>query len=117
MATAEAQQLQRPAARRTLYCYAHEHLTRTLRGLTGAQETAYAVAVERGYELGPLFLEEDSSGSGMQALVDALTLHDGAVAVAMPHRGHLIPLGGPQTWQTFLEVLTGHPVVFTSRTH
>lgn len=116
MATAEANRVQRSTAQRILYCYAHERLTRTLRDLVDVQEIAYAHAVERGYQFGPLFLEEDSSGCAMQALVDVLTRHVGRVAVAVPHRGHLIPLGGAQEWQQMLEHLTGHPVVFTNQT-
>jgi hypothetical protein len=54
----------------------------------------------------------------MQALVDAVAaVHDGSAAVAVPHRGHLIPLGRPHEWQMLLEQITGHPLVFTGRTH
>jgi hypothetical protein len=104
------------AVQRTLFCYAHERLTRTLRNLADLQEAAYAAAVERGYRLGPLFVEEDSSGRAMQALIDATALPSGGAAVAVPHRGHLIPLGGSQEWQQLLEELTGHPLVFISHT-
>lgn len=103
-------------ARRVLYCYAHEGLTRTLRDLVGVQEAASAVAVERGYHLGPLFVEEDSSGNAMQALIEEMTIQLGKAAVAVPHRGHLIPLGAPQDWQWLLEDLTGHPLVFINHT-
>ena len=103
-----------PAVRRTLFCYAHERLTRTLRNLADLQEAAYAEAVKRGYYLGPLFVEEDNSGRAMQALIDAMTDEVGHGAIAVPHRGHLIPLGGPQEWQQVLEELTGHPLVFIS---
>ena len=105
-----------PAVQRTLFCYAHERLTRTLRDLANVQEAAYTEAVERGYLLGPLFVEEDSSGRAMQALIDAMTVQPGEGAIAVPHRGHLIPLGGPQEWQQLLEELTGHPLVFISHT-
>ncbi|TDX03713.1 hypothetical protein [Kribbella sp. VKM Ac-2566] len=104
-----------PAVQRTLFCYAHERLTRTLRDLAELQEAAYAEAIERGYQLGPLFVEEDSSGQAMQTLIDAVLLEIGGAAVALPHRGHLIPLGGPREWQQLLEELTGHPIVFISR--
>jgi hypothetical protein len=101
---------------RILYCYAHERLARTLRDLVDVQAAAYRVAVDRGYQLGPLFVEEDSSGRAMQALIESAAVHDGAAAVAVPHRGHFIPLGGPHEWQLVLEELTGHPLVFTSHT-
>ncbi|TCC28750.1 hypothetical protein [Kribbella sindirgiensis] len=101
-----------PAAHRTLFCYAHERLTRTLRDLAAVQEAAYAMAIEREYHLGPLFVEEDSSGRAMQALIDATALTHGGAAIAVPHRGHLIPLGAPREWQLLLEELTGHPLVF-----
>jgi hypothetical protein len=104
-----------PTARRTLFCYVHERLTRTLRDLVDVQKAAGAMAFERGYLLGPLFVEEDSSGRAMQALLDAMTDQAGEGAIAMPHRGHLIPLGGPEEWQQLLEQLTGHPLVFVSR--
>lgn len=105
----------RPVGGRTLYCYANERLARTLRDLVGVQEAAYARAVERGYRLGPLFVEEDNSGCAVRALVDAVTSHTGEAAVAVPHRGHLIALGGPEEWQRLLEELTSHPLVFTGR--
>jgi hypothetical protein len=60
-------------------------------------------------------VEEDSSGRAMQALIDTAAVHDGA-AVAVPHRGHFIPLGRPHEWQLLLEEVTGHPLVFTSHT-
>ena len=91
---------------RILYCYAHERLARKLRDLVEVQQAACRVAIERGYGLGPLFVEEDSSGRAMKALIDAVVSHAGGAAVAVPHRGHLIPLGGPHEWQVFLEEIT-----------
>lgn len=104
--------------RRTLYCYAHERLARTLRALFVVQQAANRAAIDLDYCLGPLFVEEDSSGQAMQALIDAATAtsHDAGAAVAVPHRGHFIPLGGAREWQLFLEQLTGHPMVFTGHT-
>ncbi|MFD7154305.1 hypothetical protein ACFV9C_06895 [Kribbella sp. NPDC059898] len=101
--------------RRTLYCYAAECLVRRLRDLAEVQRTAYRASTERGYQLGPLFVEEDESGRAMHALMDAVADHKGAAAVAVPHRGHLIPLGRPRVWEWLLEELTDHPLVFTSR--
>jgi hypothetical protein len=116
MTTAEPNQEQRSIVRRTLYCYAHERLVRTLHGLVDVREAAHAQAIEHGYHLGSFFLEEDSSGRAMQALIDTMARDGGAVALIVPHRGHLMPLGGAEEWQQFLEYLTGHPLVFTSRT-
>jgi hypothetical protein len=99
-----------------LYCYAHERLARKLRDLLEVQEAAYLIAMEHGYDLGPLFVEEDGSGRAMQSLVEAATSHIGGAAVAIPHRGHLIPLGGPLEWQAFLEESIGHPLLFTGHT-
>lgn len=107
----------RSSVRRTLYCYAQGAISRTLRDLLEVRQAALAAAIERCYDLGTLFVEEDSSGRAMHALVDAASLDAGKAAVAVPHRGHLIPLGAPREWQQFLEELTGHPLVFTSRTH
>jgi hypothetical protein len=106
----------RSSLQRILYCYAHERLARTLRDLVEVQRAACRVATERGYHLGPLFVEEDSSGRAMQALIESAAVLDGAAAVAVPHRGHFIPLGRPHEWQLFLEEMTGHPLVFTSHT-
>ncbi|MGZ0147882.1 hypothetical protein ACXJJ3_12500 [Kribbella sp. WER1] len=69
-----------------------------------------------GLRLGPLFVEKSCSGHAMQALTAAVSADEGATAVAVPHRGHLIPLGRPQVWEWLLEELTDHPLVFTSRT-
>jgi hypothetical protein len=107
----------RRAPQRTSYCNAHECLTRTVRDLACVQEAEYAQAVERGYHPGPLFLEADNSGSAMEALIDAVTRGVGRAAVAVPHRGHLIPIGGAWEWQAFLQDLTDHPLVFARPTH
>jgi hypothetical protein len=105
------------ALRRTLYCYAQEHLASRLRDVVELHEAANRYAVEHGYLLGPLFIEEDNSGQAMQGLIEAAALHnDGGAAVAIPSRGHLIPLGRPHDWQLFLEQITGHPLVLTGRT-
>jgi hypothetical protein len=104
----------RSEARRTLYCYAAECFVRTLRDLADVQRSVYKASLERGYNLGPLFVEEDNSGQAMRALIEAVAAHDEAAAVAVPHRGHFIPLGRPHEWQSLLEELTGHPLVFTS---
>lgn len=101
---------------RTLYCYVQESLVHTLRKLVDVQAAAYALAIQRGYRLGPLFVEEDDSGSAMWALFEAVEAAPGRVAVAVPHRGHLIALGGLDRWQQLLEELTGHPLVVTGRT-
>jgi hypothetical protein len=107
-----------PRVKRTLYCYAQEHLASRLRDVLEVQKAAGRVATERGYSLGPLFIEEGSSGQAIQALIEAATaFHDGGAAVAVPSRGHFIPLGRPHEWQMLLEELTGHPLVFTGRTH
>ncbi|MGW6276813.1 hypothetical protein [Kribbella sp. NPDC055071] len=102
-----------PGVHRMLYCYSHERLVGKLRDLVEVQEAAHRLAMEREYELGPLFVEEDASGRAMQALIEAATSHIGGAVVAMPHRGHLIPLGGPLEWQAFLEETTGHSLLFT----
>lgn len=103
------------SARRTLYGYAAERLVHRLRGLAELQQVvAYRESVERGYQLGPLFVEEHDSGRAMQALVEAVSAGQGAAVVAIPHRGHLVPLGRPHVWEWLLEELTGHPLVFTS---
>jgi hypothetical protein len=107
----------RRTGQRILYSYAHECLTRTLRDLADVQDAAHARAAECGYQLGPLFLEADNSGSAMQALVDAVRCGAGRAAVAVPHRGHLIPIGGAWEWQAFLQDLTDHPLVFARPTH
>ncbi|GAA1582053.1 hypothetical protein [Kribbella karoonensis] len=101
--------------RRTLYCYAAGCLARTLRELTEVQRIAGRAAVERGYQLGPLFVEESCAGQAMHTLMDAVSAGEGTAAVAVPHRGHLIPLGQPRAWEWLLEELTGHPLVLTSR--
>ncbi|MFD3400283.1 hypothetical protein ACFWUU_06400 [Kribbella sp. NPDC058693] len=106
----------RSGTQRILFCYAHERLARRLRDLVELQTAAFQAAEQRGYRLGPLYVEEDDSGQAMQALIDAAMAHAGAVAVAVPHRGHLIPLGAPREWQQFLEELVGHPLVFTGHT-
>ncbi|WP_432889644.1 hypothetical protein ACQPYH_10840 [Kribbella sp. CA-245084] len=106
----------RSGAHRVLYCYAHERLAPKLRDLVAVQEAAGRAAIERGFVLGALFVEEDSSGTAMQALIDAVSSQPGGTAVAVPHRGHLIPLGRPYEWQLFLEEITRHPLVFTGRT-
>jgi hypothetical protein len=80
-------------------------------------EAAKMVANERGYLLGPLFIEEGNSGQAMQALIEAAAFRDGGAAVAIPPRGHLAPLGKPHEWQLLLEQITGHPLVLTRRTH
>ena len=99
-----------------LYCYAHERLAPNLRDLIAVQEAAGRAAVERGFVLGALIVEEDSSGTAMQALIDAVSSQPNGTAVAIPHRGHLIPLGRPYEWQLFLEEITRHPLLFTGRT-
>ncbi|WP_427896291.1 hypothetical protein ACQHIV_20390 [Kribbella sp. GL6] len=104
------------STRRILYCYVAGCLARTLRELTDVQRIAGRAAAERGYQPGPLFVEEDCSARAMQSLMDAVSAGEGAAAVAVPHRGHLIPLGQPRVWEWLLEELTGHPLVFTSRT-
>jgi hypothetical protein len=104
------------ATERILYCYAHERLTRRLRDLVEIQKAALDAAEQRGYRLGPLYVEEDDSGQAMHALIDAAMAHAGRAAVAVPHRGHLIPLGPPREWQLFLEELVGHPLVLTGHT-
>ncbi|MER7243561.1 hypothetical protein [Kribbella sp. NPDC000426] len=101
---------------RILYCYAHERLARRLRDVVELQKAAFEAAEQRGYRLGPLFVEEDDSGQAMQALIDAAVARIGKAAVAVPHRGHLIPLGAPREWQQFLEELVDHPLVFTGHT-
>ena len=101
---------------RVLYCYAHERLAPKLRDLVAVREAADRAAIERGFVLGALFVEQDSSGTAMQALIDAVSSQPGSTAVAVPHRGHLIPLGRPYEWQLFLEEITRHPLVFTGRT-
>ncbi|MEV4263805.1 hypothetical protein [Kribbella sp. NPDC049584] len=101
---------------RILYCYAHGRLARRLRDLVEVRKAALHAAEQRGYRLGPLFVEEDDSGQAMQALIDAAMAHAGRAAVAVPHRGHLIPLGAPREWQQFLEELVDHPLVFTGHT-
>ncbi len=106
----------RSSVQRTLYCYAHERLARRLRDLVEVQQAANRAAIDRGYCLGPLFVEEDSSGRAMQALIDDAASHDGGTAVAVPHLGHFIPLGGPHEWQQLLELITGRPLVFTGHT-
>jgi hypothetical protein len=103
--------------KRTLYCYAQEHLASRLRDVVEVHEAADRVATEHGYLLGPLFIEECNSSQAMQELIEAATAHDGATAVAVPSRGHFVPLGRPREWQLLLEQLTGHPLVFTGRTH
>jgi hypothetical protein len=102
--------------RRVLYCYAHERLARRLRDLVEVQKAAFHAAEKHGYRLGPLFVEEDDSGQAVRALIDAVMEHAGKAAVAVPHRGHLIPLGAPREWQQFLEELVDHPLVFTGHT-
>jgi len=104
------------AVKRTLYCYAQEFLASRFRDVVEVHEAAGRVADEQGYFLGPLFIEESNSGQAMQALIEATAFHDGGVAVAVPSRGHLIPLGRPHEWQLFLEQITNHPLVFTGRT-
>ncbi|RZU16099.1 hypothetical protein EV645_3647 [Kribbella rubisoli] len=106
----------RSGAHRVLHCYAHEHLAPKLLDLVAVQEAAARAAIERGFVLGALFVEEDSSGTAMQALIDAVSSQPGRTAIAVPHRGHLIPLGRPYEWQQFLEEITRHPLVFTGRT-
>ncbi|HEY3514233.1 MAG TPA: hypothetical protein VGL36_33955 [Kribbella sp.] len=103
------------STRRILYCYVAGCLARTLRDLTEVQRIAGQAAVDLGYQLGPLFVEENFSGQAMQSLMDAVSAGEGTAAVAVPHRGHLIPLGQPQVWEWLLEELTGHPLVLTSR--
>lgn len=99
-------------ARRTLYCYACERLVRRLRDLVDVQRAAYRVAVDRGFQLGPLFVEEDDSGRAMEALICTATSNRGGAAVAVPHRGHFVPLGPADEWQQLLEQITGRPVLF-----
>lgn len=70
------------------------------------------IAVARGYHPGPLFIEEDDSGQAMDALISAATSTIGGSGVAIPHRGHFVPLGPPDEWQQLLEQLTGRPVLF-----
>ncbi|WP_350278073.1 hypothetical protein [Kribbella sp. HUAS MG21] len=98
----------------TLYCYACERLVRRLRDLVDVQEAAHRIAVDRGYRLGPLFVEEDDSGQAMEALICAATSNRAGAAVAVPHRGHFVPLGWPDEWQQLLELVTGRPLVLTS---
>ncbi|MEV8373129.1 hypothetical protein AB0P21_10360 [Kribbella sp. NPDC056861] len=106
------------SVKRTLYCYAQEHLASRLRDVVEIHEAADRVATGGGYRLGPLFIEEAGSGQAMQALIEvAAAFHDGGAAVAVPSRGHFIPLGRPHEWQVFLEQITGHPLLFTSRIH
>jgi hypothetical protein len=105
------------AVKRTLYCYAQEYLASRLRDVVEVHEAANRAAAEHGYLLGPLFIEEGSSGQAMQALIEAAAFHDGGAAVAVPSRGHFIALGGPHQWQLLLEQVTGHPLVFTGRTY
>jgi hypothetical protein len=102
--------------RRTLFCYACERLVRRLRDLVDLQEAAYRIAQDRGYRAGPVFLEEDDSGRAMEALICAATATRGGAAVAVPHRGHLVPLGCPDEWQQLLERITGEPLVLVRST-
>ncbi|NUS00150.1 MAG: hypothetical protein HOV67_33435 [Kribbellaceae bacterium] len=102
--------------RRILYCYACERLVRRLRDLVDLQEAAYGIAVDRGYRLGPLFVEEDDSGRAMEALICTATSKSGGAAIAVPHRGHFVPLGRPDEWQRLLEGVTGRPLVFVRAT-
>lgn len=96
-----------------LYCYVCERLVRRLRDLVEIQEAAFRVALDRGYGLGPLFVEEDDSGVAMEALLLAAASNAGGAVVAVPHRGHFVPLGWPDEWQQLLERITGNSLVFT----
>ncbi|MGW5188275.1 hypothetical protein ACWEOO_03400 [Kribbella sp. NPDC004138] len=104
------------SVQRILYCYACERLIRRLRDVVEVQDAASRVAIDRGYSLGPLFVEEDDSGLAMEALLHAMASSVGGAVVAVPHRGHFVPLGWPDEWQQLLERLTGHPLVFTRYT-
>lgn len=106
----------RQAAQRTLLCYAQAHLVSRLRDVVDVHEAASIAATERAYSLGPLFIEEDGSGQAIKALIEAATDLEGGAAVAVPSRGHLVPLGSPHEWQELLEQITGHSLVFTGRT-
>jgi hypothetical protein len=104
------------SVKRTLYCYAQEQLASRLRDVVKIHEAADRMATGGGYRLGPLFIEEAGSGHAMQALIEAASaFHDGGAAVAVPSRGHFIPLGRPHEWQMLLEEITGHPLLFTGR--
>ncbi|MEV0793855.1 hypothetical protein [Kribbella sp. NPDC050459] len=102
----------RTDVRRVLYCYVCERLVRRLRDLVEIQEAASRIAIDRGYCLGPLFVEEDDSGVAMEALLHAAASNAGGAVVAVPHRGHFVPLGRPDEWHQFLEQMTGHSLVF-----
>jgi hypothetical protein len=105
------------SVKRTLYCYAQEHLASRLRDVVEMQEAADRAATERGYRLGPLFIEEGRSRQAMHALIEAAAArHAGGAAVAVPSRGHFIPLGRPHEWQLLLEQVSGHPLVFMGGT-
>ncbi|HEY3561623.1 MAG TPA: hypothetical protein VGL05_29365 [Kribbella sp.] len=101
------------SVRPTLYCYACERLVGRLRDLVDLQEAAYRIALDTGYRPGPLFIEEDDSGQAMEALICAATSDRGGAAVAIPHRGHFVPLGWPDEWQQLIERITGRPLVLT----
>src|SRR4051794_25978129 len=102
--------------RPTLYCYVCERLVRRLPDLVDLQEAAYRIALDSGYRPGPLFVEEDDSGQAMETLICAATSDRGGAAVAIPHRGHLVPLGRPDEWQELIERITGRPLVLTRPT-
>ncbi|GAA0593548.1 hypothetical protein HPO96_06345 [Kribbella sandramycini] len=99
----------------TLHCYVHGSLTRDIQDWIDVSEALDDAARDGGFQVGAIVVEapgiHEGVPDGLATIVRTELENPGAIAVAVPHLGHLQAQGDALAWRMFVERLTGRPLI------